>query len=234
MGNQLIESVKRELYQYVRVQPGPIIRTLTYASILLTLTTSLLFIYVLSTPMVEFDGLTLRGYVSPLHYNLYLDNKSASYPHIDSVVTISRLTLIYGLAIVALTLYALLGYKRWKTRSTLVLFAFSSISAYMFLGVVYSVLRVLAYDIVPGLPFTVYAVVKGGRLIPDPPLMSPTWTYYLPRYPLIFVILSIALFLVGSGLLVALALTPSPPALPVKRLPKKAVVVRSFTQRNSS
>lgn len=228
MTNLLIETARRELYQYTRVRPGLVLKSLIYASAVLTLLTSALSIYALANPIVVYEGLVLRGYISPLHYSLYVENRAVNYPHLDSVITISWLTLAYTTAVIALTAYALLGYKWWRTRSTLALLAVSTISAYMLLGLVYSILRVLAFDIVPGLPATTYAAVIGGRLILDPPKTTYTWTHQLSRNPLFLAILSIALFLLGASLLLALALTPRLPVSPVKKIPKKAVLARNL------
>jgi len=215
----LVERVAEDLEWYWRVRLGRLGRAYLAFTCVLGLSVAVLTAYVLLQPLVTYEGFTLSGYVAPTRYELRVAGYPATYPFLDSLTTISTLTLAFAVAVGSISVLGLVGVRR-RWRTWVALAPASTASAALLLTLLYSVLRYASLDAIPALRYTVVASSTTGRLLLDPPRTTYSWTYYLPWRPLYFLVASNALLIltaVSVALLVAKPRELVRPAKPGRR-----------------
>ena len=212
----LIEMVSEEIEWFWRVRLGRLSKAYLTLTCLISLLTSILTIYILLQPLVLYEGFTLSGYVTPLHYDLKVASYQVRYPFLDSLNVISTFILLFALITGSLSVLGVIGvYKKW--RSWIAFTPASTASSTLLISILYSLLRYASLDAIPTLPYTVIVTSVGiGRVILNPPRTIYTWTYYLPWRPLYFFIAFNLLIALSAGSLVILLLKPKTPVAKAK------------------
>lgn len=235
----LLYRVRREIESYWYLYLSRFGLALLLSSTLVGAFISLLVIVALTSRVVEYNGPVIYGYISPVDYNLRIDGDQATYGYLDSVVVASRLLLLLTIVVLVYSVVGfittLLAYRssrrsmmtsrivksikrHWTSFSIL-----SPMGAGLIVLLLFSILRVLAYDIIPGLHRTIYLAPSTGRVFIYEPHIAYSWVITrLAWRPLVFFIL-FALTGVATSLSVLYVLfTPRIPVVKVAR-PRKVI-----------
>jgi hypothetical protein len=207
----LQELVSEEIAWYWWTRLGFIGKLYLLISSILSISSSLLTVYILFHPLVVYDGYTLSGYISPLSYSLRVAGIPAKYPVLDSLVSISIFMLVYAAVTGILGALGVIGaVKEW--RSWVAFAPSSTASASLLVSLLYSLLRLASIDAIPSIPYTVTITsTGGGRVYLNPPIATYSWTYYLPWRPIYFFTAFNILVAFTAGSIILLLLKPKTP-----------------------
>lgn len=153
----------------------------------------------IARPMVTFSGWSISGWIGFLGYEIMIAGKQARVPPLDSIALISiflALMMIFTLASAAIAAY---GYF---SRRELVMLEASAVSAFasaMVLVLTFSVIRVVVRDVIPSIRPSV-VTGSAGRLTLDPGQSEWSALAAILDYPIIVLLASILLFLLGAVL----------------------------------
>jgi len=230
----LIEIVSEEITWFWRVRLGRLGRAYLLLTCTLSLLASIFTIYILLQPLVLYDGFTLSGCVTPLHYDLRVAGYHVRYPFLDSLNTISVFILVFALVTSLLSVLGVIGvYKKW--RSWIAFTPASTASSTLLVSLLYSLLRYASLDAIPTLPHTVIVASVGvGRVFLDPPRTNYSWTYYLAWKSLYFFMAFNILLAFTVGSVILLLLKPKIPVIQVesKKLKRKKIVREVVVSEN--
>lgn len=231
------DLVKKELesYWFIYLTKGGMI-VLLFASVT-SIFITVFSLVALTCNLVEYHGPVLYGYVSPIRYELRIDSAVLAYSNLDSVVLISRLFLLFAIVLLILSTMSLLliikAYTRPGQSSTdrrtingvrrhwMSFVMLSPIGSGLLSMLLFSILRVLAYDIVPDLPRSIYLTSSTGRVYIYSPFAEYTWVMTdLAWRPMFFIILFILASIATVMTVIYILLIPRPPVTKISR-PKK-------------
>lgn len=213
-----------------------------------TLTATLISALVLVATIwrvVEYHGPVIYGYVSPINYNLMVNGNQVVYRHLDSVVIASRFFLLFAIVILVYSLIGLLTITRAYRASRLETIAqasikplrrqwasfalLSPIGAGLIVLLLFSILRVLAYDIIPHLPRTIFMAPTAARVYIYDPDVTYTWVIrYLAWRPIVFIIL---FAIAGFATLLSILYILYNPRLPVVKITRPRRVIAELKSR---
>lgn len=205
----------------------------------------------LTTNLVEYYGPVLYGYVSPIAYDLRTNGLVLVYRHLDSVVLASRLTLLFTLVILV---YDIVGFStimgtitkpKESSRALLVdravrrdwisFVLLSPVGSGLLIMLVFSLIRVLAYDIIPDLHRTIYVTSTTGRVYLSSPIIKYTWTMTnLAWRPMVFIILFIVASFATVITVIYVLLTPRQPVAKISRSKKVISKFKNHTDRKQT
>lgn len=207
----------------------------------ISLVNTLISLIALTHSLVEYQGPVLYGYVSPINYELRADGLTLYYNHLDSVVLASRLTLFLTILILV---YSVTGFSTimrkillkqssedqaiidMVKRNWIGFVLISPLGSGLLVMLVFSILRVLAYDIIPDLHRSIYIESITGRMYMLTPATRFTWTMtHLAWRPIVFIVL---FAMAGSSALISVLYVLYSPKLPVVRVFRPHRVLSKF------
>lgn len=122
--------------------------------------------------LVYYEGYTLSGWVSLLGYDLRVLGDKVSAPPLDSVSIIAATAITISLAGLALVAAATASWlRRWEA-GVASFAASASVASALSLSLLYSLLRVVVYDVLPHLPARGSFLTTAGRLYLEESLVS--------------------------------------------------------------
>ncbi|MEM2197323.1 MAG: hypothetical protein QXE63_04670 [Zestosphaera sp.] len=208
VNNELYIKVKREIQDYWFIRPGKLGLAFLAFSATASLSVSVFVIVALFSRLVVYKSEILAGFISLLDYELYLNGQRISYPHLESIVTISKLLLFFTLIVFSTSLLALRGLLI-KWRSWVALVPLSTGASALIVALLFSLLRVLVYDVEPSLWYTVRTATGGLYLYPPRPIY--TWIVrQLAWRPLILFLVYTILLALSAGTLFYVLILPKP------------------------
>lgn len=140
-------------------------KALLAASAALSLVASVATIAVAVSPVAFFSGYPVHGYIAVPGYNISVYGQRVRVDPLESVSAIALVVLIGSTLPIALSSYALPKLARALVpRLDLELIPASTAITALNVGLLYSVLRVIIADVIPGLPLGGAIVTEAGRL----------------------------------------------------------------------
>lgn len=227
VGENVSSRVAEEIYWYSRIRPSKLMEIYVALVSIVNIFVSIIVLYILTQPLAFYDNFTLSGFISPLRYSIFVGGVSVKYPVLESMSIVSRLVLVFN--ILTLVLSILTYYStRVKFRTWIGLLPVASGLNALILSLLYSILRVFVQDILAVIPHTVRLDNYVADFKIPPPEIQYTWTYYLTRYSLVFLILNTILLFFTTSILLYLLINPKPPVLLKTR--KKLSIFRKLAK----
>ncbi|MEM1936429.1 MAG: hypothetical protein QXD14_06910 [Sulfolobales archaeon] len=136
-------------------------------------------LYVL-TPLASYDGWVLSGWVGLLGSDLRAFGEPMYAPPLESVRRVSSVLVVLGSLSLLLSVAAVRLKLSGRMSASLEVAAASNLAAALALTLLYSLLRLVIWDIVPLLEATRSLRTTAGRLYLDPPVVvrPPTTAFF--------------------------------------------------------
>ncbi|MEM4532349.1 MAG: hypothetical protein QXU89_01675 [Desulfurococcaceae archaeon] len=210
--NNLLEKIRDEIEWYFKIKPGRLMSIFMKTSSIINISVSILVFILFVQPMAYFNGFPINGYISPLKYELSIAGSVTKYSILESICIISWLILVFNVFSFLMSVLSFLS-TRLLTRNWISLIPLTCYSNTLILTLTYSVMRVLAVDIIPILSLTVRFNMSTNVLKLNKIEIYYSWTYSLLKKPYFFLATTIILIIIGTLTLTYLLIKPSEPVV---------------------